>query len=220
MKKPVCMILIALLILTAAFAETAYVTVSDDSGNIVIANEAFNVSDADGDGIVSIADALYAAHEAKFEGGAEAGFSAADVGYGLSLMKLWGVENGGSYGYYVNNTSAMSLADAIADGDEIYAFVYTDLEAWSDTYSYFDISRAEKSDELTLVLNAITFDADFNPISVPVEGAVITLNGEDTEFVTDANGKVTVILGDASEYLISARSESMTLVPPVCVIGD
>lgn len=218
MKKLVCMILIALLTLTAALAETVYVTISDDSGNLAIAGEAFDVSDVDGDGVVSINDALYIAHEAKFEGGAEAGFASADLGYGLSMTKLWGVENGGSYGYYVNNGYAMSLADAISDGDEICAFVYTDLEAWSDTYSYFDITHTENSGEVTLTLNALTFDADYNMVSVPVEGAVITLNGEDSEFVTDANGMVVVTLGDAEKYLISAHSDSWTLVPPVCVV--
>lgn len=219
MKKLACLILIALLTVSFALAETAFVTISDDQGKLVVANEAFDVTDADGDGIVSISDALFAAHEAKFEGGAAAGYEAADVGYGLSLMRLWGIENGGSYGYYINNASPISLADAISDGDLICAYAYTDLEAWSDTYSYFDIARAVNSGELTLTLNAIVFDADFNPVPTPVEGAVITIDGEATEFVTDANGSVVITLGDAEEYLISAVSDTMTLVPPVCTVN-
>ncbi len=219
MKKLACLILIALLTVSFALAETAFVTISDDQGKLVVANEAFDVTDADGDGIVSISDALYAAHEAKFEGGAAAGYEAGDVGYGLSLLRLWGIENGGSYGYYINNASPISLADAITDGDLICAYAYTDLETWSDTYSYFDIARAVNNGELTLTLNAIVFDADFNPVPTPVEGAVITIDGEITEFVTDSNGSVTITLGDAEEYLISAVSETMTLVPPVCTVS-
>ena len=219
MKKLACLILTALLTFCFAFAETVFVSISDDQGKLVVANEAFDVSDADGDGVVSISDALFTAHEANFEGGAAAGYEAGDVGYGLSLLKLWGIENGGSYGYYINNASPISLADAVNDGDLICAYAYTDLETWSDTYSYFDISRAVNSGELTLTLNAIVFDADFNPVATPVEGAVITVDGEATEFVTDANGSVTITLGDAEEYLISAVSESMTLVPPVCTVS-
>lgn len=219
MKKLFSLMLVAVLLLSVAVAETVFVTISDDQGNIVLANEAFDVSDSDGDGVISIADALFAAHEAKFEGGVEAGFAAADMGYGLSLTRLWGVENGGSYGYYVNNASAMSLADAVAEGDDVYAYVYTDLETWSDTYAYFDTIRAVNSGELNLTLNAVTFDADYNPVSVPVEGAIITIDGEDTEFVTDAEGKVSIQLGEGNDFLISARSDSMTLVPPICVVS-
>lgn len=219
MKKLACLILTALLTLSFALAETAFVTISDDQGKIVVANEPFDVTDADGDGVVSISDALFAAHEAKFEGGAAAGYEAGDVGYGLSLLRLWGIDNGSSYGYYVNNAMPMSLADPIADGDLVNAYAFTDLETWSDTYSYFDIARAVNSGELTLTLNAIMFDADFNPVATPVEGAVITIDGESTEFVTDANGCVTITLGDAEEYLISAVSDTITLVPPVCIVS-
>ena len=219
MKKLACLILALVLILSVAIAETVFVSISDDQGNIAVAGAAFDVSDADGDGVVSISDALFAAHEARFEGGAAAGYEAGDVGYGLSLLKLWGIENGGSYGYYINNASPISLADAISEGDQIYAYAYTDLEAWSDTYSYFDTFRAVNSGELQLTLSAIVFDENFAPVATPVEGAVITIDGEATEFVTDANGSVTVTLGDAEEYLISAHSETMTLVPPVCIVS-
>ena len=219
MKKLACMFLAAILICTFAMAETVFVTISNDLGELVVAAEPFDVSDADGDGVVSISDALFTAHEAKFEGGAAAGYEAADVGYGLSMLRLWGVENGGSYGYYVNNASPISLADAVSEGDVICAYAYTDLETWSDTYSFFDITRAVNSGEICLTLKAIGFDADFNPVEMAVEDAVITIDGADTEFVTDANGAVTVTLGDAEEYIISARSEAMTLVPPVCVVS-
>ena len=219
MKKLACLILTAVLLLCSAMAETAFVSIADDKGNLVVAGEAFDVSDADGDGVVSISDALFAAHEAKFDGGAEAGYLAADVGYGLSMQRLWGVENGGSYGYYINNASPISMADAISDGDHIYAYAYTDLEMWSDTYSYFDTFLAVNSGELILTLNAVMFDADFKPVKMPIAGAVITIDGEDTEFVTDANGAVNVKLGEGDYYLISAHSDILTLVPPVCIVS-
>ncbi|MBO7666544.1 MAG: hypothetical protein J6S70_03845, partial [Clostridia bacterium] len=104
--------------------------------------------DADADGVLTISDALYAAHEAAYEGGAAAGFAAATTEYGLSLTKLWGVENGGSYGYFVNDNSAMSLADPLSDGDEVVAFIYTAAD-WSDAYSFFDVKSGKSGAELT-----------------------------------------------------------------------
>lgn len=211
---PVCMA-------SVSSAETVdtYVTISDVEGKLVLTQEKITVSDADKDGALTINDALYLAHEAKYEGGAAAGYGSSYGSYGLSMTKLWGTENGGSYGYYVNNTSAWSLADAVADGDYINAFMYTDLTAWSDKYTLFDQNTvtAETGDTITLTLSSASYDADYNPITVPVEGATITLNGTATEFKTDAEGKVTITIADAGSVVISAISASQTLVPPVCV---
>ena len=220
MKKLIYALIIAMLFVTAAAAaETAYVTVSNGAGEIVMAHAAVELSDADGDGALTINDALYLAHEASFEGGAAAGYVSEDQGYGLSLYKLWGEENGGSYGYYVDNVSAYSLLDPVADGSHVKAYAYTDLTAWSDTYCYFQADTAEMTagDSQTFSLTALVYDADWNMVATPVEGAVITINGADSEFVTDANGSVNVSLSEAGQYIISARSEAMTLVPPVCV---
>ena len=223
MKKYAIAFLCALLALAlcgAAVAETVYVTIADGQGQLVMVNAAIDVTDVDADGALTINDALYAAHEAAYEGGAEAGYAAADAGYGLSISKLWGEENGGSYGYYLNDVSAYSLLDPVADGDYLNAFVYTDLEAWSDTYCAFDCAAAEMEagTVLDLTLNMMTFDENWNPVSLPVEGAILTIDGEDSEVVTDAEGKAQFTIEAAGEYLISARSDSAILVPPVCIV--
>ncbi|MBQ8640189.1 MAG: hypothetical protein IJ468_13620 [Lachnospiraceae bacterium] len=195
-----------------------YVTIADSEGALALAQEPVAVTDMDDDGVLTINDALYCAHEACYEGGAEAGYGSAFGDYGLSMTKLWGAENGGSYGYRVNDQSAWSLEDPVADGDYVNAYVYTDLTAWSDTYCYFDapIGLAEKEEEITLVLNAAGYDEAYNPIAVPVAGAVITVDGEATEFVTDEEGKVTLTLDEEGIHVISAQSETQNLVPPVC----
>ena len=223
MKKYAIAFLCALLALAlcgAAVAETVYVTIADGQGQLVMVNAAIDVTDVDADGALTINDALYAAHEAAYEGGAEAGYAAADAGYGLSISKLWGEENGGSYGYYLNDVSAYSLLDPVADGDYLNAFVYTDLEAWSDVYCAFDCAAAEMEagTVLDLTLNMMTFDENWNPVSLPVEDAILTIDGEDSEVVTDAEGKAQFTIEAAGEYLISARSDSAILVPPVCIV--
>jgi len=204
----------------SAMAANVYVTISDANGNLALAQKAVDVSDVDGDGALTINDALTAAHDANYEGGAAAGYGSGMTDYGLSMNKLWGTENGGSYGYYVNNASAWSLTDPVAEGDYINAFVYTDLTAWSDKFCFFDVQTADAAagNTVTLTLSAAGYDADYNPITVPVEGAVITVNGEATTYVTDANGSVTVKLDKAGTQIISAVSDTMTLVPPVCTV--
>ena len=95
-------ILLGMCGITAFAAETpqaeVYVTIADGSGQLVLAQEAISVTDTDNDGVLTINDALYAAHEAKYDGGAAAGYASSVGQYGLAMDKLWGTENGGSYG--------------------------------------------------------------------------------------------------------------------------
>lgn len=206
------------LTLTSAPTVNVCVTVST-AGKLNLAHKSVSVSDIDADGVISICDALYAAHETAYTGGAAAGFGSAKTDYGISLTKLWGVENGGSYGYYLNNASPLSLLDPVKEGDCVTAFAYADLTAWSDVYTYFDVDTAasEQGKTLALTLSSVGFDAEWNPVVLPVGGAIITLDGVDTAFVTDEQGKVTVTLDKVGEIVISARSDSKTLVPPVCI---
>jgi len=223
-------IMVSLAVLTAmagasalpatAQTETAevYVTISSAEGKLVMAQESVTVTDTDSDGKLTISDALYLAHESAYNGGASAGYGVAETEYGLSLTKLWGEENSGSFGYYVNNVSPMSLSDEIKEGDYINAYSYTDLTAWSDTYCFFSentITSAENT-SFELTLSAVAFDANWNPITVPVEGAVITVGDKATEYITDSEGKAVITVADAGEYIISAKSDTQILVPPVC----
>lgn len=194
-----------------------YVSISAE-GELALAYEKVTVIDTDGDGALTIYDALYCAHEFYYEGGAEAGYGTSESQYGVSLDKLWGIENGGSYGYWVNNASAWSLADPVAEGDHIYAFSYADLETWSDAYSWFDCAQAETAvgQPLKLTLSAAGYDADWNPLTLPCEGAVVTADG--AGFVTDAAGVAAVTFDKAGTYVVTASSDTQTLVPPVCVV--
>lgn len=223
MKKILATLLaLAMLVSLTAFSEeapTVYVSISDDTGALVVAYAAVTVTDADADGALTICDALVAAHVAYHPDGA-AGFAAANSEWGLSMAKLWGVENGGSYGYCVNDASAFSLVDPIKAGDHVKAYVYTDLVTWSDTYAYFTAPVAEVAvnGEVALTLSANGYDANWAPVTLPVAGAVITVNGEKTEVVTDENGNAVLPFAKAGKYTVSAASETMTLVPPVCIV--
>ena len=190
------------------------VTISD-AGKLAVAGESVSVTDADGDGTLTLYDVLFCTHDKLCDGGTDA-FAAEDGGYGLALTKLWGVENGGSYGYCINNVPADNLTAEVAQGDYVAAYSYSDLTAWSDVYSYFE-EIGKDSGSVTLKLTALCFDADWNLEALPVEGAVITVDGAATQFVTDAGGLVTVALS-GSEKIISASSETLTIVPPVYTV--
>ncbi len=206
-----------------AFADV-FVTISDDKGELVVPHYGVAPEDVDGDGAVTVNDILIIAHDKYYDGGAEAGYTAEEGDYGLMITKLWGIENGGSYGYYVNNVGAMSLADPIKDGDHVNAFAYTDTTAWSDVYSFFETdeltvkAEAGVSPTGTVTLYSVQFDENWSPVTVPVEGATITLNGSKTDAVTDADGKAVVTFPPRDgNYVLSAVSDTMTLVPAVCI---
>ena len=193
-------------------ADGAKITVSIANGTLVLTEAAVDVTDIDGDGALTINDALIAAHTAYYTDGAD-GYAAANGDYGLAITKLWGVENGGSYGYYVNNAASMGLSDPVKDGDRLYAFIYTDTTAFSDMYTFFDKAAADVSE------NGAGYDENWNPVTLPVEGAVITVNGEKTAFVTDKDGKVSVKLDKAGKYTVTAVSDDKALVPAVCIVN-
>jgi LPXTG-motif cell wall-anchored protein len=197
------------------------VSIADAEGKIAVAHEEIAVTDVDKDNKLTINDALVLIHDAKFEGGSAAGYKSSVGNFGLAVDKLWGTENGGSYGYYVNDKAAMGLSDPISNGDHINAFVYTDTTAWSDTYSWFnsDSSSAKSGDEVTLTLSHLSYDAQFNPVTSPVEDAVITINGEATSVKTDSEGKATIKIENAGRNVVSATSDKLRLVPPVCIVN-
>lgn len=227
MKKVLSLMLSLLFVFScmsvSAFAEAdsakVFVSVAV-KGELVAAQVDVTVTDIDSDGSLTVNDALYALHEAVFEGGADAGYGYyIHKDYGLSLGKLWG-DASENFGYYVNNASCWGLSDAVKDGDYVNAFVYSDTKTYSDTFCFFNEYKisADKSDEIELTLSGAGYDAYWNPITVPVAGVEIIVDGVGTGVMTDQNGKATITIDKAGDYIISAASASKTIVPPVCAV--
>lgn len=196
--------------------EILYVTIA--KGNMVISYAKVAVEDEDGDGALTINDALLAAHEKYYNGGKD-GYASAQSEYGLSLTKLWGDESG-AFGYMLNNSAVTtSLTEPVKAGDHIYAYVYSDQTNWSDAFCYFDKVTAEVSvgGTLTLSLSSAGFDENWAPVTQPVAGAKVLIDGVDSGVVTDAEGKATLTLKNKGNIVISAKSDTMVIVPPVCV---
>lgn len=186
-----------------------------DAGNLVLVQAPVSVTDLDEDGVVSINDALMAAHAAYYKDGA-AGYVYYVGDYGIAMDTLWGVTNGGSYMYYVNDLMPLSLGEEVKEGDSVVAYGFADLEYWGDTYTFFDVKNAAVTigDTLELTLSAPDWEGNV----LPVAGADIYVDGAATGIVTDENGKAVVTFDEAGEYLVSAKSETAVLVPPVCKV--
>ncbi len=225
MKRTLALLLAVLIVLSmgvlfASAEDTGaevFVTIADKDGKLALACEKVQVTDIDADGALTVNDALYAAHEQFYQGGAAAGYETEMTKYGLSLTRLWGTANGYSYGYYVNNVSAWSLTDPVKDDDYVAAYVFTDTEKLADKYTYFEnVTQDEETGEISLTLSKADFDEDWNSITVPVAGAVITVDGEATEAVTDEEGKATVTVN--GKHIVSAIApEGQVNVPPVYI---
>lgn len=230
MKSKILSLLIAILCFTSVITLTAYaeesadtpsveVTVSILNGSPVVSAAKITVTDTDGDGILTLSDALYCAHEAKYSGGAKSGYAAEPSQFGLSLTKLWG-DTSGSFGYYLNNQSPQSLLDTVNQGDYVAAFIYQDTLGWSDAYSYYDKTSATvtEGNSVMLTLSYLELDNETWMTTVkPAEGATVIINGRETEYTADRDGKLTLTFDEAGTYVVSARSD-LNIVPPVCVV--
>ncbi len=232
MKRIISLIL-AVFILTAALPAAVgaenparievYVTIADE-GAVVMAQEKITVGDADSDGTLTVGDALFAAHEAFYDGGADAGYATANTSWGLSITKLWGNDSG-SYGYWLNNASCWSLADVVSDGDYLVAFSYKSLDPWDSyamltEYSY----TATAGEEFDVALEIAGYDDNWNTVFAPHAGAVIKVLDDGLNEIADytatdnGDGTYTVKVNDAGEYFIAAYDEATPTVPAISAL--
>ena len=209
-----------------------FVTIVDD-GNIVtdknggyVGGATVTVSDRDKNGVLTVDEALYATHEALYDGGADAGYSTFVGDYGLSLAILWGKGTAGvsaSAGYYLNNASCWSLNDVVSEGDCLTAFNYYDTIYWSDAYSYFNKNTVsvQKGSSVTLTLSALGYDENWNTVALPYAGAKVEILGTDAEVLTtDADGKVKIATSrlEPGTYYAVAYTDAKNIVPSICKI--
>lgn len=209
---------------------TVYISLAK-RGTLEVADKPITVYDADENGSLDINDALIIGHDMYYPGGASAGYGTEITQYGESVTRIWGDANGLSgYGYYVNNVSAWSIADTIAEGDHIYAFSYKDLAGWSDCYCYFDslTSSYNVGDRVSVSLkylqyNYSTWDYD----QLTNIDADLYINGADSG-VDIVNGQATITItaemtGDAIFTIVNptlnGTDTSLNVTPPVATVS-
>ena len=92
-----------------------------------VAEKPVTVTDLDEDGHLTYDEALVAAHNAYFEGGAEAGYALGSGQYGAFVSKLWGVDVSNTL-FYTNGAGIPTgvTADTVEEGDSLYVSINAD----------------------------------------------------------------------------------------------
>lgn len=237
MKKIISLILSIILILSsfssmvyAAESEsiTVYLSISkygqilsDKNGNPV----AMVPIELTGKETYTLDDVFNTAHYLLCEDG-ESAYETQMGNYGLYVTEFWG-DTSGNFTYQVNfgEIDVWGPTDIITDGDFIDFCINKSLYPNTETYTRFDQHNTEVKINDILELNLSQGEYTANGFSFsPCAGAVITINGILTEFVTDENGKVSLSFDEYGKYVISAvktklfGEETVTAISaPVCI---
>ena len=199
---------------------TVKVTIAD-KGNIVLAQKAVTVTDLNGDGKLDVDETLYAAHEAAYPGGAEAGYKALFGSYGLGLAKLWG-DDSGAFGYWLNDASCWSAEDEVKAGDDLVAFIYADQMYWSDAYTKITPKQAaiKVGESVSVTAEQAGYDEDWNTVFTPCKDADVTVCDADLHVLRDGCSVkgYTVTFDKAGNYLIILSKADNSIVPAVCAV--
>lgn len=197
-----------------------------NKGSAVMLQKSVTVTDINKNGIFDVDDALYAAHESGFEGGASAGYASAYSQWGLGITMLWG-DTSGSFGYWLNDASCWSLEDAVAEGDHLIAFVYSDGTTWSDAYAKFEKNSytSISGTAITAKLEIAGYDSNWNTVFSAHSGAKISVCDSNGKALTDgfsvqdnADGTYTVTVEKEGCYYLVATGNDPLIVPAVCAL--
>ncbi len=204
--------------------------VGEDEDGTLMANVPVSVTDKDGDKELTFNDAMLIVHDRYCKGG----YAAGDSPYGFSVTKLWG-DDSGAFGYYINGASPLTAKEKVSTDDVIIAYVYSDTAGWTDKYSAFDnnFKDVKQGEEFSLHLGYSSWDGSGNASGAFIgictkdgflylrkptaSGEGLTTTASADAVTTDSSGNATVAFPQAGRYVLSAKSDSMILVPPVCI---
>lgn len=209
----------------AANGIEVYVTIAN-KGEVTVAQEKITVVDRNADGIYSVDEAMYAAHEAYYPGGASAGYASSLGDYGMQFDKLWG-DTSYNFGYNNNHAMCMSAGDALQAGDYLVAFVYQVMAyPMMDVYARFEENSYEvkANDKVDVTLQTAGYDEQYNLVYTTKSGATVKLYDEnnlpvatDKYQVSDnEDGTYSVKITEAGSYRLIATENTTPIVPAVC----
>jgi len=224
--KPVSLFLVLIMVMAMLLAgcgaakdtdpaNAAYVTLSVEAelgqakDNSYVAATAIEIP-AEG---TTVGEVIKALHVNCYADG-ESGYATAAGQYGDMIVKLWGIENGGAYGYYINGNMAMGLTDPVVPGDRVDVFVYKDAAAYSDAFIY--MTAEASGTNVTVSVKAMGYDANWSPVWTELEGTKIYYikDGKltDTGAVTDAAGTATFTLKNGIYRIVGINTNAIYTV--------
>lgn len=209
--------------ITVYFSMSKYGEIVKDKNGNDMAYVALNLS---GKSSYILDDAFVAAHAIHYADGTE-GYASSEGKWGFGIDKLWG-DTSYNFGYQVNggSESVSGVGHTLKNGDYIDAFIYKNPSI--ERYARFDLPTAQAyvGKPLELALSYVSgYDENWNNIFSPCEGATITVNSEETEWITDESGNASVTLEDTGIHILSATKETVlnneqvpAITAPVCVV--
>lgn len=209
----------------AANGIEVYVTIAN-KGEVTVAQEKITVVDRNADGKYSVDEAMYAAHEAYYPGGASAGYASSLGYYGTQFDKLWG-DTSYNFGYNNNHAMCMSADDELQAGDYLVTFVYQVMAyPVMDVYARFVENSYETkvNDKVDVTLQTAGYDEQYNLVYTAKSGATVKLYDENhTAVATDkyqvsdnGDGTYSVKVTEAGTYKLIAMENDTPIVPAVC----
>ncbi len=240
MKRKILSLLLAICIMVGmvpAFAEgtaeeiTVYVSMSrytelvnDKNGDKM----AYREVDLSGKESYNLDDVFLAMHEFYYDGGSD-GYASSVSEWGFGIDKLWG-DTSYYFGYQLNGESASGLGDIVQDGNYIDAYIYKNTNQNIESYATFDKKKTEavsgETFELTLSYVSGYEEGTWKNIFSSCADATIVINGRETEFVTDSDGRVEIAVNESGEVIITAQKTKTaddvvmpSIIGAVCVVN-
>lgn len=190
-----------------------------DKDGALMVDRDVTVKDIDKNGILTCDEALIAAHDEYYNGGAIAGYATADGTYGKYISKFWG-DASGAFGYWLNDNSCMGLSDEVKADDYFSAFVYKDKKDFSDAYVKFD--QKSFAVEATLPFTAGLQKAEWNNdankyVYKDFDGAKLTVYDSSFKALSEdaytVDGDSFTFAEGGTYYLVASGTDSVNVVP-------
>ena len=195
--------------------------IADKLGNSIV-NREIVLSEKEEYTLNDVFDAL---HQNYYDG--EEGYKTEMGDFGEYITRFFGDESE-NFVYYVNfgAEDVWGPTHIVKDGDSIDFCINKSF--YPDTESYTKFSSKEAvafiGDEVEFILEESSYTAD-GLTFFPCADALLTVNGEETEALTNEEGKATLSFEDAGVYVVSAKKtklveeESVTAITaPYCVV--
>ncbi len=214
MKKSINRVLSIFLVLIMALSMAPVVTIAAQSDKVTIRIEGTGstilmeptlVTVADG---ATAEDALRAALIARGHDPSDSSDLSMPGGFINTILGTSSdTINYTTYWMYALNNEIASLGvgqQKVTNGDEL---VFYFVESYLNSYAYFDKSEinVKTNTDFSFKLKTYSYDASYNPVVSPCEGATLVIDGIESVYTTDASGDVTLSFSAAGTYIVSAK---------------
>jgi hypothetical protein len=219
---------------------TVYVTVTDNGGFFTGQNSrepiiAYPVSVPRNS---TVDDVLKALHAAECASGAEGYVSASYDMYGSAtrFISAWfgqavDMNDGSSYAVsaYLNRSSSSTLQSKVKNGDCVDAVIYSIVSSSKYSYkyiglNYFDCYSAEAGTGIAFTLTVSNNAMNMNTYAwetTPSQNLPVTINGKQSEYVTDGKGAVTLSFDEpGTYYLLTGGNDAYAAAAVKVVVRD